>query len=69
MIVITIIWTVAFFFANLLQCIPIWINWTGEGVTAENCIDETTMYLAQAWSDVFTDGKYLKWNPKPSLLI
>ncbi|MCJ1420086.1 hypothetical protein MMC32_006443 [Xylographa parallela] len=68
MIVITIIWTVAFFFANLLQCIPIWINWTGEGVTAENCIDETTMYLAQAWSDVFTDVAILSiplplvWN-------
>ena len=50
-------WTIAFFFANLLQCIPLSVNWTGFGSTADNCINTNQMYLAQAWSDVFTDGK------------
>ena len=54
---ITIAWTIAFFLANLLQCLPISINWTGLGGTLEACIDTEQMYLAQAWSDVFTDGK------------
>ena len=57
MAIITTIWTVAFFFANLFQCMPISINWTGLGGTVENCIVTDQMYLAQAWSDVFTDGK------------
>ena len=53
---ITIAWTIAFFLANLLQCLPVSINWTGLGGTLEACIDTEQMYLAQAWSDVFTDG-------------
>lgn len=55
LITITSVWTVAFFFANLFQCWPLWINWTYFGATAENCIDTNIMYLAQAWSDVLTD--------------
>ena len=48
-------WTVGFFFANLLQCWPISVNWVGYGADEEHCIDTTRMILAAAWSDVFTD--------------
>ncbi|CAF9940665.1 MAG: hypothetical protein ALECFALPRED_008785 [Alectoria fallacina] len=48
MIAVVLIWTVAFFFANLFQCWPIWIDWTGFGSTVDNCIDTNAMYLAQA---------------------
>lgn len=58
MTAIITLWTIAFFFANMFQCVPIWINWVGEGVTPDNCIHETEMYLGQAWSDVLTDGSY-----------
>ena len=57
MIVVVFVWTVAFFFANLFQCWPLWIDWTAFGSTPENCINTNIMYLAQAWSDVLTDGK------------
>ena len=53
MIGLTIIWTIAFFAANLLQCLPISENWTIP--TPGACIKTTMMYMAQAWSDVFTD--------------
>ncbi|KAL6721772.1 hypothetical protein ACLMJK_000877 [Lecanora helva] len=49
------IWTVGFFFANLLQCWPISINWTGFGQNPAYCIDNNTMLIAAAWSDMFTD--------------
>ena len=54
---VTSAWTVAFFFANLFHCLPLWINGTGYGSTEDNCIDTNMMYLAQAWSDVLIDGK------------
>ena len=57
MIAVVLVWTVAFFFANLFQCWPLWIDWTNFGFTYDNCINTNMMYLAQAWSDVFTDSK------------
>lgn len=57
MIGIVVRWIVAFFTANVFQCTPIsanWANWDEPGI----CIDTTEMYLAQAWSDIFTDGAY-----------
>lgn len=57
MITVTFGWTVAFYYANLYQCLPLWINWTGFGYTVENCINPTTLDLAQAWPDVLIDGK------------
>lgn len=56
MITVTTVWTVVFFVANLLQCQPLQVNWTGFGSTTYNCINTNVMYLAQAWSDVLTDG-------------
>ena len=50
------IWTIAFFFTNLLQCFPISVNWTGWGAAIDSCINTNAMFLAQAWSDVVTDG-------------
>ena len=55
MISIVGVWSVAFFFANLLQCYPIWLNWEASGAQATSCIQTNMMYLAQAWTDVLTD--------------
>ena len=55
MITITVIWTVTFFFANMLQCYPISENWTGLGGTTDTCINENMMYVGQAFSDAITD--------------
>lgn len=55
MITIIGVWSVAFFFANLLQCYPISLNWEASGAQADSCIQTNTMYLAQAWTDVLTD--------------
>lgn len=49
------IWIVAFFFSNLLQCWPISVNWAEFGAPLGTCVDTTRMYLAEAYSDVFTD--------------
>ena len=57
MITVTIAWTVAFFFANLLQCLPISVSWSGLGYLPGACINTSQMYLAQAYSDIGTDGK------------
>ena len=59
MVVLVSIWTVAFFIANVLQCFPISVNWTGWGASADSCINTNAMFLAQAWSDVLTDGNCL----------
>lgn len=55
MIGVVVVWTLGFFFANLFQCWPLWIDWTKFGFTYQNCINTNAMYLAQAWSDVLTD--------------
>lgn len=52
MIGLTFVWTVAFFFAELLQCIPLSVNWTGSGNQAAQCINVKMLFFAQAWSDV-----------------
>ena len=55
MITVVVTWTVAFFFANMLQCYPISENWTGSGGTDATCIDENMMYVGQAFSDAIID--------------
>lgn len=55
MTTIIVIWTVGFFFANMLQCYPISENWTGSGGTADTCINEDMIYIGQAFSDAITD--------------
>ena len=62
MIVIVVIWTVAFFLSNLLQCFPISVNWTGWGAAVDACINTNAMVIAQAWLDVITDGNRLPIN-------
>ncbi|KAK0515805.1 hypothetical protein JMJ35_001839 [Cladonia borealis] len=59
MIGLMIGWTIAFFFANLFQCMPISENWTGYGGTVETCIKTVDMYLGQAYSDVISDALIL----------
>ena len=53
---IAIAWTIAFFFANLLQCVPITSNWEGDGISY-HCVDENVLYKAQGLLDILTDGK------------
>lgn len=60
MIAVVVIWTVGFFLSNLLQCIPFSVNWTGWGGAVDACINTNAMFLAQAWSDVITDGNGLQ---------
>lgn len=48
-------WTVGFFFAEVFQCVPFSVNWTGWGNMPGKCIDVNRMMLAQAWSDVATN--------------
>jgi hypothetical protein len=50
-------WMVAFFFANLLECLPIseaFVNAPGLGGNPK-CINAIPMYLAQVYSDVVLD--------------
>ena len=62
MVVVVITWTVAFFLTNLLQCFPISVNWTGWGAAFDSCINTNAAFLAQAWSDMITDGNRLLLN-------
>ncbi|KAK3178291.1 hypothetical protein OEA41_000424 [Lepraria neglecta] len=45
MIGIVIVWTISFFFANLLQCLPITVDWTGWASTG--CIETTKIPAAE----------------------
>jgi len=51
MICLTCIWMVGFFFSQLLQCIPISLNWGKFGNLTDQCINVDSMILAEAWSD------------------
>lgn len=55
MIGLTFVWTVAFFFSELLQCIPLSVNWTKSGNLPGQCLNVDMMMIAQAWSDVATN--------------
>ena len=55
MIGLIIIWTIAFFLAYLLQCLPISESWNSLHPAPGHCIDGSMMYQAEAWSDIFTD--------------
>ena len=55
MIGFVFLWTVGFLFANIFQCIPISVGWTGWGNEEGKCIDVNRMMIAQAWSDVATN--------------
>ena len=55
MIGFVFIWTVGFLFADMFQCIPISVGWTGWGNEEGKCIDVNRMMIAQAWSDVATN--------------
>lgn len=66
MFAIVAMWTIGFFFSNLLQCWPISTNWDYSGFVTSKCIDTNMMYLAQAWSDVITDVMILSM-PAPCI--
>lgn len=56
MVGVDFLWTVGFFFSNLLQCVPISANWHGFGYNPNFCINANVMTVAQAWSDIATNG-------------
>ncbi|KAL8644590.1 MAG: hypothetical protein Q9210_007177 [Variospora velana] len=66
MIGIDFVWTVTFFFCNLLQCYPIYVNWTGVGNSIGKCIDVNRVIMAQCWTDVATNVVILAL-PMPSI--
>lgn len=51
---VTVVWTIVFLVANLLECIPFFANWDP---LAASSTYTAKMLLAQSWSDVFTDGR------------
>ena len=55
MIGLTCVWTIGFFFSEMLQCIPFSVNWSKYGNLPGLCLDVNRMMLAQAWSDVATN--------------
>lgn len=67
MIAMTVAWTVAFFFANLLQCLPLSVNWSALGYTPEACVRTDLMYIAQGYSDILTDCK--TWRKGGSYIL
>ena len=58
MVGIDFMWTVGFFFSNLLQCYPIKVNWTALGNLNGYCVDTNMLLIAQSWSDITTDGTF-----------
>ncbi|KAL9025593.1 MAG: hypothetical protein Q9196_005609 [Gyalolechia fulgens] len=55
MVGIDFIWTIGFFFSNLLQCYPIKVNWTALGNLVGYCVDTNKLIVYQSWSDVATN--------------
>ena len=45
------------------------MNWYGLGGPPDHCINTTIMYLAQAWSDVFTDSTFMSLRSRYIVLI
>ncbi|KAL9017883.1 MAG: hypothetical protein Q9185_004791 [Variospora sp. 1 TL-2023] len=67
MIGIDFVWTVTFFFCNLLQCYPISINWESlVGNVKDKCIDVNRVIVAQCWTDVASNVVILAL-PMPSI--
>ena len=57
LIALAVGWTVAFFFSNMFECVPIheaWRNAPGLGGNP-HCVDAVPMYLTQVYSDVVID--------------
>ncbi|KAI4198745.1 MAG: hypothetical protein LQ350_005068 [Teloschistes chrysophthalmus] len=56
MVGVTFLWTVGFFFSELLQCVPISANWEGFGWDEAACgVNANVMLMAQTWSDIATN--------------
>ena len=59
MVLIGLVWTVSFFFANVFKCSPVNAEMVPDPPDTFSCIDESTMFLAQAYSDVVLDALIL----------
>lgn len=55
MVGVDFVWTIGFFFAFLLQCYPIKVNWTALGNLEGYCVDTNKLLVYQSWSDVATN--------------
>ncbi len=79
LVVLVVIWTVAFFFANVFRCgINFWARWAPVEALKEYCYDSTPMFYTLAIADVVTDGLILSlpmfwvrrrfiWYPYPRI--
>ncbi|KAK1833041.1 hypothetical protein QBC39DRAFT_403436 [Podospora conica] len=56
-IVLTIVWTLGFFFANIFICVPIETNWCLDlfQSNAGKCVDRVKLFWATGVTDILTD--------------
>ncbi|KAF2496998.1 hypothetical protein BU16DRAFT_526054 [Lophium mytilinum] len=62
LIALVSMWMIGYFFANLLECVPIshsFINAPGINLDRKHCIDAVPMYLSQVYSDLVLDALIL----------
>lgn len=55
LITVTLMWMISFFFANMFKCSPIYAELVPNPPGSSTCIDESKMFLAQAYSDIILD--------------
>ncbi|KAI4091471.1 MAG: hypothetical protein L6R37_007734 [Teloschistes peruensis] len=68
MVGVTFLWTVGFFFSELLQCVPISANWKGFGFDPAACgVNANVMIMAQTWSDIATNGQNFRCSVGDSM--
>ncbi|KAI4178411.1 MAG: hypothetical protein LQ346_007459 [Caloplaca aetnensis] len=58
-------WTMGFFFLNLLDCLPISINWRSRAGDPTHCVDVYALFVSMSVSDVILDTLILAlpWYP------
>ncbi|KAH8882061.1 hypothetical protein GQ53DRAFT_831832 [Thozetella sp. PMI_491] len=55
MVALVIAWNITFFFFNMLDCLPIDINWRTTAGASGKCVSIVYIYWSQSLSDIFTD--------------
>ncbi|KAL8642368.1 MAG: hypothetical protein Q9228_000921 [Teloschistes exilis] len=64
MVGVTFLWTVGFFFSELLQCVPISANWKGFGFDPAACgVNANVMIMAQTCGDSMFAHSFRKLDP------
>jgi len=55
LICITLMWMTSFFFANVFKCSPVYAELVPNPPRTSTCIDETKMFMSEAYSNVILD--------------